>query len=331
LTLVPLAFSLLLSRDKAEERIRRTLDANPQLRLRAEQEDLSDEELFTMVPDGKIEGAHLAHDSQAHWWYALASSSAFTAMLVFMFDPGKAKLGHGMLIALATGTFGILFLVCLQLVAELTQGYIVTGRSILVILFYIVKLIGYSYRAALDPETGFLLSFIGFTVGVGLCEEITKALPVLFHYRSGGKLDWRGARLWGLASGVGFGVAEGIMYSSQFYNGIGTKDAYLVRFISCVAMHAVWSGAAGIAIARRKAWIDQSRDWGKFLATLLWALAVPIVLHGLYDTLLKKEMKGWAFVAALASFAWLAFLTEWTRLEEHMAARYCTAHARGTA
>ena len=38
-----------------------------------------------------------------------------------------------------------------------------------------------------------------------------------------------------------------------------------------------------------------------------------MVLHGLYDTLLKKDMNVWALVIALASFAWLAFQIERTR------------------
>jgi hypothetical protein len=49
-------------------------------------------------------------------------------------------------------------------------------------------------------------------------------------------------------------------------------------------------------------------DWGDGLLKLLKIQGVPMVLHGLYDTLLKREMNAAAFVTALASFAWLAFL-----------------------
>jgi hypothetical protein len=41
-----------------------------------------------------------------------------------------------------------------------------------------------------------------------------------------------------------------------------------------------------------------------------------MVLHGLYDTLLKKEMTVLALAAALGSFAWLIFITESTRRQE---------------
>jgi hypothetical protein len=39
-------------------------------------------------------------------------------------------------------------------------------------------------------------------------------------------------------------------------------------------------------------------------------------LHGLYDTLLKREMEGYALLTALASFGWLVFVVEWTRTGE---------------
>src|SRR5207248_1857839 len=59
--------------------------------------------------------------------------------------------------------------------------------------------------------------------------------------------------LWGMASGIGFGVAEGVMYSVRYYNGIAGFDAYLTRFAACVGLHAVWSASVGITLfqARR--------------------------------------------------------------------------------
>jgi hypothetical protein len=51
-------------------------------------------------------------------------------------------------------------------------------------------------------------------------------------------------------------------------------------------------------------------QWSEMALHLLLVLAAPMVLHGLYDTFLKKEMIGFAVPVALASFAWLAFLIE---------------------
>jgi RsiW-degrading membrane proteinase PrsW (M82 family) len=191
--------------------------------------------------------------------------------------------------------------------ADWTHGRAVVGRSILVIFFWIAKLIGLSYQAALDPENGFWVSFLGFTAGVGLLEEVCKALPVLWRYRRQADDNWRGAFLWGLASGAGFGIAEGVMYSANYYNGVFGSGIYLVRFVSCVALHALWTGSVAIAIQQRQGLIQGAERWHDFIAPTLVYVAVPMVLHGLYDTLLKKDMAGCALVVALASFGYLAF------------------------
>src|SRR5262249_17879067 len=79
---------------------------------------------------------------------------------------------------------------------------------IVVLIFWIFKFIAFSYNAAADPSNGFFLSFLGYTLGVGLCEELCKAIPLLLHYRQPSEQSWRGAFLWGLASGAGFGIAR---------------------------------------------------------------------------------------------------------------------------
>jgi RsiW-degrading membrane proteinase PrsW (M82 family) len=134
--------------------------------------------------------------------------------------------------------------------------------------------------------------------------------------RSPRGIEWRGACVWGLASGVGFGVAEGIMYSSDYYNGIHTSGIYLVRFVSCVALHAIWSAAVGLTLWHQRSRLAEDLDLKELAVVILIALAGPMILHGLYDTMLKRDMSIWALVTALASFAWLAGLIEWTRRQE---------------
>ena len=70
-------------------------------------------------------------------------------------------------------------------------------------------------------------------------EELCKLGPLLWYWHRYQGIPWRTACVWGLASGVGFGVSEGIMYSQEFYNGIENGMTYLVRFASCVARNAV--------------------------------------------------------------------------------------------
>ncbi|HTU27208.1 MAG TPA: PrsW family glutamic-type intramembrane protease, partial [Pirellulales bacterium] len=175
-------------------------------------------------------------------------------------------------------------------------------------IFYILKFIAFSYSAALDPENGFWLSFLGYTLGVGLCEEFVKSIPLLYYRDSESGSRWRGLMIAGLASGAGFGIAEGIMYSSEYYNGVDSGQIYLVRFLSCVALHAIWTGSVAISIHERRdsfAGLGGVRDW---IVPWLMVIAVPATLHGLYDTCLKKDSNGYALLVAFASFGYLAFV-----------------------
>lgn len=312
LTLIPLACSLLSSESDIEQRIASSVEAHPEVLVKLAQsedeEGVTREALLDALPDGRLDGAHLARGSWMHWLYAGLATAFFAALLMFLFDRGEATFGQLALVGLATGTVGIILLLSFQFVAGWTQGFWLRGRGIIVILFYIVKFIGFSYRAASDPSNGFVLSFLGFTLGVGLCEEFIKALPLYIKVRDGDALSWRKALVWGLASGVGFGVAEGIMYSSDFYNGISTWGIYPVRFISCVALHALWTGSVALMLWHNQEVAGGELDSGEWFVGLLKVQAVPMVLHGLYDTLLKREMNALALITALASFGWFAFL-----------------------
>jgi RsiW-degrading membrane proteinase PrsW (M82 family) len=122
--------------------------------------------------------------------------------------------------------------------------------------------------------------------------------------------------VWGLASGIGFGVAEGIIYSADFYNGVAAGDVYLVRFVSCVGLHAIWAAAVAVMITRYRDEVQRDWDWPQMLFAVLKVQAVPMVLHGLYDVMLKKGMDFSALLVALFSFVWLAFMIERSRREE---------------
>jgi RsiW-degrading membrane proteinase PrsW (M82 family) len=220
------------------------------------------------------------------------------------------------ILGIFTGTIGIVLLLAVQFLADFSLLLWFRGGGVLTIIMLILKFIGFSYRAAMDPNTNFMLSFLGFTLGVGLCEELCKALPIIWYYRKCETMSWRGACRWGLASGVGFGVAEGIMYAGDFYNGLQTESIYLVRFVSCVALHAIWSASAGITLYKCQNMIQGDVDWTMMALGILRILAVPMILHGLYDTLLKKDIFEFALAVAVISFAWLAWQIESLREEE---------------
>lgn len=328
-TLIPLMFSL-LSRDNEgdlPERLGKTIAAaSPEDQKRIEsvlsREDASLDEALAAMPGGKLLGAHLARDTSTHWLYAGISAFAFLALLGMMFSVERANPMHLVGVGAFTGTVGIIFLLLVQFCSHFRFGrFHVRGWVALIMM--ILMFIGWSYNSALDPDSNFLLSTLGFTFGVGLCEEFTKAIPLFFYFKgdADARMGWRGACLWGLASGIGFGVSEGIMYSARHYNGVSGVEIYLVRFISCVALHAMWSASVGIAIARNVEEYEKVEDAGGFGIFMLRVLAVPMVLHGFYDTLLKKDMNVWALLVALLSFAWFAWHIELARRTHPKAGR----------
>ena len=123
--------------------------------------------------------------------------------------------------------------------------------NIVGLVFYIFWLIGFSYRAANDPSSNFLLSFLGFTLGVGLCEEICKALPLIFIYRrpngQSSAAPTCGAWRRGPASAWRRRSSTRAAFTTASRPGI-----YFVRNISCVALHALWTGSAAITIHQRQ-------------------------------------------------------------------------------
>ncbi len=315
LAMIPLATSLLAKKadDDILERLSQSLESAPpevQIRfMQAIDSEQSVDELISILPGGKLKGAWLPRSTFTHWGLALIAIAVYLAFFMFLASDGSARPLHVLAVGLFTATIGVGFLLIIQAIASYTDGRIVVGRSVLVLIFYVFKFIAFSYGAAANPENGFILSFVGFTLGVGLMEELVKMIPLFRHEEPDQGKAWRSIFIWGLASGAGFGIAEGILYSSRYYNGILGADIYLVRFLSCVALHAIWSGSVAITMYLQRHKFEAIDSWQGFIGPVLAVIAVPMILHGLYDTCLKREMNGAALVVALVSFAWLAFLS----------------------
>ena len=316
LALLPLAWSTLrpTSAQTLGARIKLTITHHPEVmpELDALPDDATTAQLCAILPGDRVEGALLAYDTYAHWGLAALSAAGFFGLVLLLFPPGHTKVWHLLAIGTFTGTAGILLLLGFQWLAFHMPLF--RGGSIVTVVLDLIWLIGQSYRMALGDH-GLVVSALGFTAGVGFCEEACKAIPLLFKVRGptgngGGFASWRSAMLWGLVSGVGFGVSEGVTYSHDYYNGILGGQIYAVRFVSCVALHAIWAAAVGIAIYRRRAHFVghlKLMDW--LLQTLL-VVVVPMCLHGLYDTLLKQQYDLAALTVALASFGWLTWQVE---------------------
>jgi RsiW-degrading membrane proteinase PrsW (M82 family) len=88
-----------------------------------------------------------------------------------------------------------------------------------------------------------------------------------------------------------------------------------VRFVSCVALHAIWAAAVAIGLFKFRNEIAGAENLWAMLFTAAIIAMPSIILHGLYDTLLKKDYQAYALVVALISFVYLVCLIEWSQLK----------------
>jgi len=301
--MIPLAVETFVSHESGLDRLHRTFEKHPQLRDKfgeiTEESDIDEAEFFAEAPDHRLDGAFLARSSWGHWLFAIVATGIFFTIVVFAIPNFPARPLGLFLSGLFTGTFGVLLLTGIQLAG----------------LFGFCCVLA-AYVAALDPNAPFGASLIGFFFGVGFLEEFVKSIPVLWLlYRYDG-VGWRTACAIGMASGAGFGISEGVFYCSEHYNGIESAGVYFVRFLSCVSFHTVLSGACAILLQRKQKYLHEGTDFFDWIMTFMAIISVPILLHGLFDTLVKKDLNVFALLVAIGGFAWLAWLIKQCRDRE---------------
>jgi RsiW-degrading membrane proteinase PrsW (M82 family) len=350
IALLPLFWTMLRPED-AGKRLEKTLkSASPQAQARVDEIKhlmniegplpeyvlpyLDEEEFDTLpggnvfdgLPGGKIEGAMLSRRSFVHWGFAAVAAVAFWLLIQTFFPRKTAEPRHLFYVGFFTGSAGVVMLFIVQALADVTRGWIpIPGGgmamrgffgffgAVVTLIIWAFKLIAGSYDAALDPNANFFVSAFGFMIGVGLLEEWIKAIPLLWYTNSVGNLSWRACILWGLASGIGFGVSEGISYSADFYNGILAADIYVVRFVSCVALHAIWSASVAVFIYQQRELVESAVSPWEWINAAFTVVIISTFLHGLYDTMMKKELVLGGILVAVVSIGVLALQIEWLR------------------
>ncbi len=303
--MTPLVLLTTRDRESAASRFDRTIQNHPEVAeklTRMERGGLASEEsVFEILPGQRIEGALHSRRTWIHWLYALGAGVAYFGIVCVALPNFPAKPLNLLMAGVFTGTLGVILLLAIQVIG--------------VPLFCCI---GAWYLAAMSPSAPFGASLLGFFFGVGLWEELIKSLPVVWRLYKPQPFPWREACLWGMASGAGFGVSEGIFYSARMYNGIETGEIYIVRFISCVAFHTLLSGACAILLQRKQHLLHEGNGFIDWIINFMAIVTVPIFLHGLFNTLAKKQMELGSLAVAFASFAWLAWLIAQNRKRENV-------------
>lgn len=269
-------------------------------------------QLASLIPDGKLPGALLAGDSSAHWIFAVLSAGVFACVLFVVFRCALSYFITYFLSGVFTATAGIFLLVGFQFAAEYSITHNIQTSGFTTLLLKIVQAVGYSYRCVNNPDIGLVKGFLGYTAGVGLCEELCKAAPILFIAYFTSVKSWRYSVLIGLASGIGFGVSEGIHYSAAYYNGILGGQIYLVRFLSCVSLHALWAGASALLIHRFNDNLSPSDSVFYLILYGAFCCLPSILLHGAYDALLHANHPAIALAPALLTFVYFFWMYGWS-------------------
>ena len=150
---------------------------------------------------------------------------------------------------------------------------------------------GINILYSFTESNNYLLRLIGFVLGVGVFEEVAKAIPLFLIIRKA-KEPYipQSMVFYGLMSGIAFGVFEGVQYQMTVNAELDYSDAFFMNIarLTCLPfLHAVWTGMAGYFIAF-------ANLYPKYRLSLYFlAIAVPAVIHGLYDTL------GWSIPGLL--------------------------------
>ncbi len=134
-----------------------------------------------------------------------------------------------------------------------------------------------------NENAGFLLRIVFFVFAVGLTEELTKAVPLwLVSAQAKEPLIPQTLVFYGLISGIAFGVFEGVEYQMGINANLDYTTSFfynIARLTSLPFLHAIWCGIAGYFSAF-------ALLYPKYRKSLYFlAIAVPMVLHGLYDAL----------------------------------------------
>jgi RsiW-degrading membrane proteinase PrsW (M82 family) len=173
---------------------------------------------------------------------------------------------------------------------QVTRQEVLIAVGAIVFALIWIRIVTVNINGVLGPP-GKPLSFFG-AIGVGVNEEITKALPILLaallllKFRST-KLDVRMWMFLGTIVGLAFGVTEQAGYTLQDIQAITSAQANSEAIVEVLAFaervfvdgfqHALWAGVSAFFIGIA---VNYPRRRYQLIAL---GIGVPAVLHGLYD------------------------------------------------
>jgi RsiW-degrading membrane proteinase PrsW (M82 family) len=240
--------------------------------------------------------------------FLLMALTPFGLLQATLNDPGVERAAVGFAVY-----FAVLWLVAIrQLVQPEPLGWLLFTA---VVAFTTIA--GVAVAVAIEEEVGASAeTLLGSIFTVGLPEEAAKALALLIFLRLGsGRWAPRTYLYAGAVSGLAFGAAEAVTYTSAYASVFGLGDGGLVvtlwRLFCGGLFHACMAGIVGFFIGLA-AWYGKVR-----LQLVGFGLVVAGVLHGLYDYL--ADGWGGTALAALTVFAFVGYVRMGDRIGARLA------------
>jgi len=189
-----------------------------------------------------------------------------------------------------------------------------TGFASISILLVLYALPPFNLVPRLIQSENLLVHLVTFICFVGIPEEACKALVLFLLAWRLGAVPPKTMMFYGLMSGLGFGIYEGVGYQMgrNYTFSSGSGEYYyllnLIRLTSLPFLHAIWTGIAGYFIGFATQY--PRRRYG------LWVVAVgfPGLVHGLYNTFSASILGfGFALLGVLALNLYFAKSMEFDR------------------
>lgn len=176
--------------------------------------------------------------------------------------------------------------------------------SVQILIFFSVFILDINqfnpFYKLIDDDNSFINQVIGFIFGVGIFEELIKLIPVYFFIKhSKEPLLPQTVVFYGLISGIGFGVFEGVVYQISVNSKLDYNTSFfmnIARLTSLPFLHAVWSGISSYFIAFF--FLFPTKRYAMFLL----AIIIPAILHGLYDVFT------WSLIGLFIAYLGVALL-----------------------
>ena len=201
--------------------------------------------------------------------------------------------------------------------------FFVTALMSMAILLAIYHIPPFGYLFELTESESIATRFVGMLTSVAIPEEICKALVLFYLVRTAtAKMHPNTIVFYGLMSGLGFGIYEGVSYQMGFNRYVADTDSELhtmnvMRLTTLPFIHAIWTGIAGYFIGLSA--VYPSRKHGLIVVAIL----IPAMFHALHNTFGLYALA----TDAISILALLVYLAKSNEIEAELAKDRSTAAA----